>query len=111
MGAGDPFTGRAGPHARILSGPSPKIFMTHPILQSDPKANYLAHKVEIDEAVGRALGSGWYILGEETREFEREFAGYLGAQHCVGVSSGTDALHLALRAVGVGPGDAVITVA
>jgi dTDP-4-amino-4,6-dideoxygalactose transaminase len=80
-------------------------------LQSDPKANYLAHKDEIDEAIGRALGSGWYILGEETREFERDFAGYLGAQHCVGVASGTDALHMALRAVGVGPGDAVITVA
>jgi dTDP-4-amino-4,6-dideoxygalactose transaminase len=85
--------------------------MTQPILQSDPKANYLAHKDEIDEAIARALESGWYILGVEAREFEREFAAYLSAQHCVGVASGTDALHLALRAVGVGDGDAVITVA
>ncbi len=81
------------------------------VLQSDPKANYLAHKSEIDEAIRRTLDSGRYILGEEVREFEREFAAYLGARRCVGVANGTDALHLALRAVGVGDGDAVITVA
>jgi len=85
--------------------------MTTAILQSDPKANYLAHKPEIDEAIRRTLDSGWYILGNQVSEFEREFAGYLGARRCVGVANGTDALHLALRAVGVGAGDAVITVA
>ncbi len=85
--------------------------MTQAILQSDPKANYLAHKREIDEAVRQTLESGWYILGKQVSEFEREFAAYLGADHCVGVANGTDALHLALRAVGVGAGDAVITVA
>jgi dTDP-4-amino-4,6-dideoxygalactose transaminase len=85
--------------------------MTLAIPQSDPKANYLAHKVEIQEAITRTLESGWYILGGEARSFEREFADYLGARSCVGVGSGTDALHLALRAVGVGPGAAVITVA
>ncbi len=85
--------------------------MTPAILQSDPKAGYLAHKHEIDEAVERTLDGGWYILGEQVREFEREFAAYLGAKRCVGVANGTDALHLALRAAGVGAGEAVITVA
>jgi dTDP-4-amino-4,6-dideoxygalactose transaminase len=85
--------------------------MTPAVLQSDPKANYLAHKREIDEAVRQTLDSGRYILGEQAREFEREFAAYLDANRCVGVASGTDALHLALRAAGVGAGDVVITVA
>jgi len=85
--------------------------MTPVILQSDPKANYLAHKREIDEAIQQTLDGGWYILGRQVSDFESEFAGYLGAKHCVGVANGTDALHLALRATGVGAGDAVITVA
>ncbi|MEP7338554.1 MAG: DegT/DnrJ/EryC1/StrS family aminotransferase [Acidobacteriota bacterium] len=78
--------------------------------QSDPKASYLAHQREIDEAVREALESGWYILGKQVAAFEQEFAAYLGAAHCVGVANGTDALTLALRACGVGAGDAVITV-
>jgi histidinol-phosphate/aromatic aminotransferase/cobyric acid decarboxylase-like protein len=85
--------------------------MTGAILQSDPKAGYLAHKREIDEAVRQTLDSGRYILGEQAREFEREFADYLGAKRCVGVGSGTDALHLALRAAGLEAGDVVITAA
>jgi len=51
-----------------------------------------------------------YILGDEVARFEEEFAHYLGVQHAVGVGSGTDALHIALRACGVGPGDTVLTV-
>jgi len=62
----------------------------------------------IDEAVGRVLNRGWFILGREVESFEREFADYLGARHAVGVGSGTDALHLALVAAGVRPGDEVI---
>lgn len=85
--------------------------MTPAILQSDPKANYLAHKREIDEVIQQTLDGGWYILGKAVSAFEREFAGYLGAKHGVGVANGTDALHLALRACGVGAGDVVITVA
>jgi dTDP-4-amino-4,6-dideoxygalactose transaminase len=84
--------------------------MTPAILQSDPKANYLAHRREIDEAIRQTLDSGWYILGKQTSAFEQEFAEYLGAKHCVGVANGTDALYLALRACGVGAGDVVITV-
>jgi len=85
--------------------------MTGAVLQSDPKANYLAHKREIDEAIRETLDSGRYILGGQVTEFEREFAAYLGAKRCVGVANGTDALHLALSAAGVGAGDVVITVA
>ncbi len=78
---------------------------------NDLRALYLAHQKEIDEAVQRVLASGWYILGREVQAFEAEFAAYCGAAGCVGVNSGTDALHLALRACGVGPGDEVVTVA
>lgn len=79
------------------------------ILPADPKANYLAHKTEIDAAVHRVLESGSYILGNEVTAFEQEFGSYLGGRSVVGVGNGTDALHLALRACGVGQGDAVIT--
>src|SRR5438445_11811843 len=83
----------------------------HSLLSSmDPKANYLAHKDEIDKAVHRVLDSGRYILGQEVAAFEQEFARYLGVRHAIGVGNGTDALHIALRACGVGPGDAVLTV-
>jgi dTDP-4-amino-4,6-dideoxygalactose transaminase len=80
------------------------------IPQADPKANYLAHKKEIERAVADVLDGGVYILGNQVVEFEQEFAAYLGVSHGIGAASGTDALHLALRACQVGPGDAVITV-
>jgi dTDP-4-amino-4,6-dideoxygalactose transaminase len=60
--------------------------------------------------MARVLASGWYILGEEVAAFEREFAAYAGASHAIGVASGTDAIQLALRALGVGVGDEVATV-
>lgn len=81
-----------------------------PILQSNPKAGYLAHREEIDAALLRVANSGWYILGQEVEAFEAEFAAYHGLAHAVGVASGTDALELALRGCGIGPGDAVFTV-
>jgi len=65
----------------------------------------------VDSAVQRVLDRGWFILGQEGEQFEREFAAYLGARHALGVASGTDAIHLALVAAGVGPGDEVITAA
>src|SRR5215469_7509681 len=61
-------------------------------------------------AAGRAILSGWVTQGPEVAAFEREFAEYVGAPHACAVSSGTTALHLALLAVGVRPGDEVITV-
>jgi aminotransferase EvaB len=78
---------------------------------SDLKRHNESCKAEIDAAVGRVLCSGWYILGSEVAAFEREFADYCGVDHCIGVASGSDALELALRAVGVEPGDEVVTVA
>jgi dTDP-4-amino-4,6-dideoxygalactose transaminase len=80
------------------------------ILQSDPKANYLAHRDEIDRAIADTLASGWYILGERVREFETNFAAFLGVRHCLGLANGTDALTLALRCL-LEPGDVVVTVA
>jgi len=66
---------------------------------------------EVDQAVSRVLRRGSFILGEELANFEREFAAYLGCRYVIGVGSGTEALHLALTAAGVGPGDEVITAA
>ncbi|MEX2015862.1 MAG: DegT/DnrJ/EryC1/StrS family aminotransferase [Candidatus Hydrogenedentales bacterium] len=66
---------------------------------------------ELRAATERVLQSGWYILGPEVEEFEAAFASYHGVAHAVGVATGTDAIELALRAAGVGPGDEVITVA
>lgn len=63
----------------------------------------------LDEAVRVVLDSGRFVLGRELAGFEQEFASYCGVEHCIGVGSGTDALILALRACGVGPGDEVIT--
>lgn len=84
--------------------------MSETVPQSDPKAAYLAQRREIDAAVARVLAGGWYILGEEVAAFEREFAAYIGVRHCIGVANGTDALVLALRAIGVEREDYVVTV-
>ncbi|MBA4384894.1 MAG: erythromycin biosynthesis sensory transduction protein eryC1 [Anaerolinea sp.] len=80
------------------------------ILCASPLAQYLAHKTEIDAAIARVLDGGWYILGEEVKRFETEFAAYIGVGHGIGVGSGTEALHISLAACGIGPGDEVITV-
>ncbi|MGB5620638.1 MAG: DegT/DnrJ/EryC1/StrS family aminotransferase [Desulfobacterales bacterium] len=80
------------------------------ILCANPRMQYLAHKGEIDAAVMRVLNRGRYILGDEVKKFEDEFAAYIGVAFGVGVGSGTEALHLALAACGIGPGDQVITV-
>jgi dTDP-4-amino-4,6-dideoxygalactose transaminase len=79
-----------------------------PIPIADPGAEYRELAAEIDAAVLRVLASGRYILGPEGAALEAELAAYLGVPHAVGVNSGTDALHLALRAAGIGPGDEVV---
>jgi dTDP-4-amino-4,6-dideoxygalactose transaminase len=77
----------------------------------DLKRQYEALRPELDAAAARVLAGGWYILGPEVRAFEEEFAAFCGVRHCVGVANGTEALHLALVGLGIGPGDEVITVA
>jgi dTDP-4-amino-4,6-dideoxygalactose transaminase len=84
--------------------------MTADIKQVDPLADYLEARDEIDGAVATALASGWYVLGQQVRDFEAEMAGDLGVAHVVGAGNGTDALVLCLRALGIGPGDSVLTV-
>jgi aminotransferase EvaB len=66
---------------------------------------------EIESRLKTVLESGWYILGAEVSAFEESFAAFCGVSHCVGAGNGTDALELALRALRIGPGDQVITVA
>jgi len=80
------------------------------IPQANPGAGYRALKAEIDDAVARALSSGWYILGNELRAFEAEFAAWLGVSSVIGCGNGTDAIALALRGLGVGAGATVVTV-
>jgi dTDP-4-amino-4,6-dideoxygalactose transaminase len=80
------------------------------IPQANPGAGYRALKQQIDDAIARALSSGWYILGDELRAFEAEFAAWLGIAAVVGCGNGTDAIALALRGLGVGPGATVVTV-
>ena len=74
----------------------------------DLKAINLAHRDELINAFTRVIDSGWYVLGNEVKQFEASFADYCNADHCVGVSNGLDALHLILRAYGIGAGDEVI---
>ena len=66
------------------------------------KRNYDLNVTEYEEASLRVLRSGWYILGPELESFEQAFASYLGVKHCIGVNSGTDALILSVRALGIG---------
>lgn len=82
--------------------------MTKPIPAFDLHRQVESLRTEIEAALDRILAKGYFILGEEVSAFEREFADFCGASFALGVGSGTDALHLALRACGVGAGDEVI---
>lgn len=77
---------------------------------TDLRQAFRAQQDELEAAALRVLRSGWYVLGNEVARFETDFAAAVGSAHAIGVASGTDAVELALRAVGVGPGDAVLTV-
>lgn len=72
------------------------------------KDPYIELQSELDAAYRRVMESGWYILGGEVEAFEQEFADYCEAKHCIGVGNGLEALHLVLRAMGIGEGDEVI---
>lgn len=85
-----------------MSAVEPKI----PFL--DLRSGYRELREQLHAAIDRALDSGWYILGREVEQFEREYAAACGVKHCVGVANGLDALHLSLKALDIGPGDEVI---
>ncbi len=80
--------------------------MKVPFLELKP--TYVELRDELDAAYHRVMDSGWYLLGQELEGFEAEFAAYCEASHCIAVGNGLDALHLVLRAYGIGPGDEVI---
>lgn len=81
--------------------------MTIPMV--DLKAQYQGLKEELDREVAAVLASGHFVLGPNVQALEQEAAAYCGVKHAITCASGTDALHLALRACGIGPGDEVIT--
>jgi dTDP-4-amino-4,6-dideoxygalactose transaminase len=76
----------------------------------DLKTQYEQHKDEFQSAINQVLSTTAFVLGKDVEAFEKNFAAFVGTAYAVGVASGTDALHLALRAAGIGPGDEVITV-
>ncbi|MSR65977.1 MAG: DegT/DnrJ/EryC1/StrS family aminotransferase [Pedosphaera sp.] len=76
----------------------------------DLKTQYRLYKTEVDARIQRVLDHGQYIMGPEIAELEQALASYVGRRHCITVASGTDSLEIALRALGIGPGDEVITV-
>jgi dTDP-4-amino-4,6-dideoxygalactose transaminase len=91
--------------------PLPETTTKPPMIPlADPGAAYRAQRDALDDALGRALDSGWYILGGEGAAFEREFADWLDLPRAVGCANGTDALVLILRGMGIGPGMTVCTV-
>jgi dTDP-4-amino-4,6-dideoxygalactose transaminase len=75
----------------------------------DLRAHVAAIRPEIDECIRRVLDDQSFILGENVARFEAAFANYTGRRHCIGLNSGTSALHLALLLAGVGPGNEVVT--
>jgi len=80
-----------------------------PIPLVDIKAGYWRRKAEIDKSIAEVLSSGAFIEGPQLKQFEEAFGKFVGVKHCVGVNSGTDALYLAYKHLGVGPGDEIIT--
>lgn len=78
------------------------------VLFLDLKSPYQELQTELDAAYRRVMESGWYILGEEVDSFEKDFSAFCQTKHCMGVANGLDALHLILRAYGIGEGDEVI---
>jgi aminotransferase EvaB len=82
-----------------------------PVPLNDLQRQTASMRDEIDAAVGEVVASGWYVLGPNVSAFEAAFAAYNGVPHCVSVANGTDAIELALRAVGCEPGREVVTVA
>lgn len=83
------------------------IYMTK-IMPNRLDRGFEQYQEEFEQKALDILRSGWYVLGNEVKEFEKEFAAYTGAKHCVGLASGLDALWIAFRILGIGPGDEVL---
>jgi dTDP-4-amino-4,6-dideoxygalactose transaminase len=92
-----------------MSRPPEPTAAAAPVPVCDLKAQHEGLGPELRAALERVLARSWFILGEELTAFEEEFARFLGIPHAIGVASGTDAIHLALRALDVGTGDRVLT--
>jgi dTDP-4-amino-4,6-dideoxygalactose transaminase len=90
--------------------PTQTLTPSTPLPVLDLRAQYNLLRDEVVQAIQEVADSTCYVLGPKVAEFERNFAAYAGSKHCIGVNSGTSALHLALIAAGVGQGDEVITV-
>ncbi len=82
--------------------------MNNKIMPNRMDRGFFQHQKELEDKALEVLRSGWYILGNEVKQFENEFASYAGAKHCVGLASGLDALWIAFRILGIGKGDEVI---
>ncbi len=80
-------------------------------LLNNLSARIARHRTQIKASIDRVMASGWLVLGPEVKQFEQSFAAFLGASHCVSLANGTDAIELALKAMGIGSGDYVATVA
>ncbi|MEG1984737.1 MAG: DegT/DnrJ/EryC1/StrS family aminotransferase, partial [Oscillospiraceae bacterium] len=78
------------------------------IMPNNLKRQFSLNAAEYEAKAVEVLRSGWYILGKEVNEFEREWAEYIGSRHCVGVASGLDALWMSFRLLNIGSGDEVI---
>lgn len=85
-----------------------KKFIKEKIMPNRMDRGYFMYQDEFEKKALDVLSSGWYILGNELKSFESEYANYLGAKHCVGLASGLDALWIAFRVLGIGKGDEVI---
>ena len=92
----------------IISGDMEEEEIDYMILANDLGRTFLLHQKEYEEKALEVLRSGWYVLGKEVQEFEKEWADYCGSKYCVGLASGLDALILAVRALGIGKDDEVI---
>jgi dTDP-4-amino-4,6-dideoxygalactose transaminase len=93
---------------QLESRPRPTTDAEAPIPFVDLKAQYAAIRTEVNAAMQSVLDESCFILGPPVEQFETAFASFCGVRHCIGVASGTDALHLIFRALGIGPGDEVI---
>jgi len=97
------------PPAWPAMAPTPRCEKTGDIPLVDIQAGYMTVKDDVDRDVCEIFAKGCFIEGPNVKEFETEFAEFLGVKHCIGVNSGTDALYLAYRYLGLEPGDEIIT--